>query len=169
MISAMTKHLGARRLLSTIVAALAAAGFVVSAPLEASASPAPARAGGSAALFDMRFFPVMQAAGSVLGHPYRWGGSAPGGFDCSGLVQWSFRQGGISLPRDSRSQRAATFPIAESELIPGDLVFFGSPVHHVGIYIGDGQMIHSPNSGGVVHIAPVHRRGMEPSSFGRVK
>lgn len=118
---------------------------------------------------DLRFIPVMQAAGSVLGTPYRWGGTDPSGFDCSGLVQWSFRHGGFELPRDSRSQRAATMPIAEWELEPGDLVFFGSPIHHVGIYLGDGQMIHSPHSGSVVHIAPIHRNGMQPSSFGRVK
>jgi cell wall-associated NlpC family hydrolase len=84
-------------------------------------------------------------------------------------VQWSFRQGGFELPRDSRSQRAATLPIAEWELQPGDLVFYGSPVHHVGIYVGDGLMIHSPRSGDVVRISPVHRTGMQPSSFGRVK
>jgi cell wall-associated NlpC family hydrolase len=165
----MTMHLGVRRHVSMLLVALSSLGLVMGAPGEAVAATARPALPAAAAFADLRFLPVMQAAGSALGTPYRWGGSGPGGFDCSGLVQWSFGQGGISLPRDSRSQRAATLPIAEWELQAGDLVFYGSPVHHVGIYVGDGQMIHSPRSGEVVRVSPVHRNGMQPSSFGRVK
>jgi cell wall-associated NlpC family hydrolase len=165
----MTTHLGVRRHVSLLVVAISSLGLVMGAPGEAVAATARPALPAATAFADLRFVPVMQAAGTALGTPYRWGGSGPGGFDCSGLVQWSFRQGGFELPRDSRSQRAATLPIAEWELQPGDLVFYGSPVHHVGIYVGDGQMIHSPRSGGVVSIVAVHRAGMHPSSFGRVK
>ena len=115
----------------------------------------------------MGLFPAMQAAGSVLGHPYRWGGSSPGGFDCSGLVRWSFAHAGRDLPRSSAAQRGATFPVARHDARPGDLVFFGNPTHHVGIYMGDGLMVHSPRRGDVVKIAPVDRTGAP--GFGRVK
>jgi cell wall-associated NlpC family hydrolase len=110
----------------------------------------------------------MQAAGSVIGHPYRWGGSSPGGFDCSGLVIWSFGHVGKSLPRSSGAQRAATKRIARHEAAAGDLVFFGSPVYHVGIYMGDGLMVHAPRAGRNVSVTSVDRMGSAPS-FGRVK
>jgi cell wall-associated NlpC family hydrolase len=165
----MTAPFRRHRVLSMLVVALTSVGVVVGSHAEAAAKAMTPAVPAATALADLRFVPVMQAAGSMLGTPYRWGGSSPGGFDCSGLVQWSFAQGGIGLPRDSRSQRAATTPISEWELQPGDLVFYGSPVYHVGIYMGDGQMIHSPRTGDVVKISPVHRSGMEPSSFGRVK
>lgn len=117
---------------------------------------------------NLRYFGVMQAAGSMIGHPYRWGGESPGGFDCSGLVRWSFATSGRSLPHSSGAQRAATTAIPAAEAVAGDLVFFGSPVHHVGIYMGNGLMIHSPRSGDVVKIASIHSMGSSPQ-FGRVK
>lgn len=117
---------------------------------------------------NLRYFGVMQAAGSVLGHPYRWGGESPGGFDCSGLVRWSFATSGRHLPHSSVAQRATTTAIPVHDAVAGDLVFFGSPVHHVGIYMGNGLMIHSPRSGDVVKIASVHSMGSAPQ-FGRVK
>jgi cell wall-associated NlpC family hydrolase len=105
---------------------------------------------------------AIAAAKSQLGLPYRYGGSSPStGFDCSGLMLWSWAQVGVSLPRTSGAQFAATQRIPISQLQPGDLVFFGSPVYHVGMYVGGGQMIHSPHTGDVVKISSIgYMRGV---------
>lgn len=79
---------------------------------------------------------------------------------------WSWAQAGVSLPRTSGAQRAATQRISYDQLQPGDLVFSGNPVHHVGMYIGGGQMIHSPRTGDVVKISPV--RVMGNTHYGRI-
>lgn len=110
---------------------------------------------------------AIAAARSRLGTPYRWGGATPAGFDCSGLMMWSWAQVGVSLPRTSGAQRAATQRISYDQLQPGDLVFTGNPVSHVGMYIGGGQMIHSPHTGDVVKISPVRAGGT--TSYGRVR
>jgi cell wall-associated NlpC family hydrolase len=133
-----------------------------------SAAPGTVAAPAAPMPHNLRYFGVMQAAGSVLGHPYRWGGDSPGGFDCSGLVRWSFATSGKHLPHSSGAQRAATTAIPADQAVAGDLVFFGSPVHHVGIYMGDGLMIHSPRRGDVVKVASIHTMGSSPH-FGRVK
>lgn len=131
------------------------------APSQPSA-PVAAPNGGAAA--------AIAAARSQLGLPYKWAGTSPAtGFDCSGLTQWAWRQAGVSIPRTSGAQRAGTQRISASQLQPGDLVFYGSPVHHVGLYIGGGQMIHSPRTGDVVKIAPIHRGFGNPSGYGRVR
>lgn len=96
---------------------------------------------------------AIDAALNQLGTPYVWGGESPGGFDCSGLTQWAFNQAGISLPRTASSQANAGTPVQRSQLQPGDLVYFYSPVTHIGIYIGDGKMVHAPTSGDVVKIS----------------
>ena len=106
------------------------------------------------------------AAQSVLGVPYRWAGATPAGFDCSGLVMWAYAHAGKSLPHSSSGQYSATQRISASQLAPGDLVFFGSPIHHVGLYIGGGQMIHAPHTGDVVRVAPISE--MSISGYGRV-
>jgi cell wall-associated NlpC family hydrolase len=112
---------------------------------------------------------AIAAAKSHLGLPYRYGGSSPStGFDCSGLMMWSWAQVGVSLPRTSRAQHAATQRVPISQLQPGDLVFFGSPVYHVGMYIGGGQMIHSPHTGDVVKISPIGYMGGTMSG-GRIR
>lgn len=93
---------------------------------------------------------VIRAAKRMLGKPYRYGGESPDrGFDCSGLVQYSHDKAGISVPRSSRAQLAASRPIALSNLKPGDLLFFriGGKPSHVGIYLGGGEFIHAPSSG----------------------
>ncbi|WP_010286147.1 C40 family peptidase [Kurthia massiliensis] len=93
---------------------------------------------------------IIAEARKYLGRKYVWGGSTPTtGFDCSGLTSWSFKQNGITIPRTSAQQYAASTKINASEAKAGDLVFFsyGKGVAHVGIYLGDGRMIHASNSG----------------------
>ena len=101
---------------------------------------------------------AVQAALSMRGTPYRWGGQSPGGFDCSGLVLWAYAQAGRGgLPHSSRMQVAMGRRISVGELVPGDLVAYGSPVHHIGIYIGGGQYVHAPRTGDVVKVASIYR------------
>ncbi|MFF0090624.1 NlpC/P60 family protein [Streptomyces canus] len=90
-----------------------------------------------------------------LGSPYVWGATGPDAFDCSGLVQAAYRSAGISLPRTTYAQIDAGQRVARSELLPGDLVFFYSGITHVGLYIGDGRMIHAPNPSAPVREAPI--------------
>ncbi|AXE79688.1 C40 family peptidase [Streptomyces atratus] len=91
----------------------------------------------------------------ALGKPYVWGATGPSSFDCSGLTQAAWRSAGVSLPRTTYTQISAGRHISRSELAPGDLVFFYSGVSHVGLYIGNGQMIHAPRPGAPVRIAPI--------------
>lgn len=98
---------------------------------------------------------IVATARKYLGVPYVWGGEDENGFDCSGLVQRVFAEHGITLPRVSRDQARAGVPVAVADLQPGDLVFFGDPVDHVGIYAGDGKMIVAPHRGEVVRVQDV--------------
>ena len=95
---------------------------------------------------------VVAYAMSQIGTPYVWGGSAPGGFDCSGLVMWAYAQVGVSLPHSSYAQYNYGVPVSSSELEPGDLVFFDG-LGHVGMYIGGGQFIEAPHTGAFVQIS----------------
>ncbi|MFH8895156.1 NlpC/P60 family protein [Streptomyces coeruleorubidus] len=90
-----------------------------------------------------------------LGSPYVWGATGPDAFDCSGLVQAAYRSAGVSLPRTTYSQIDAGRRVSRSELLPGDLVFFYAGISHVGIYVGNGRMIHAPNSSAPVRVAPL--------------
>jgi len=100
---------------------------------------------------------AVAAAHTVLGTPYRWAGASPsGGFDCSGLILWAWAHGGKSLPHSSRALYAMSRKIPVEQLQPGDLVFYNSPISHVGLYIGGGQMIHAPHTGDVVKISSIH-------------
>jgi len=90
-----------------------------------------------------------------LGSPYVWGATGPDAFDCSGLTQAAYRSAGVSLPRTTYAQIDAGRRVSRSELLPGDLVFFYSGISHVGIYVGDGQMIHAPNPTAPVRLAPI--------------
>ncbi|WP_370582090.1 peptidoglycan hydrolase RipC [Mycobacterium sp. OAS707] len=98
---------------------------------------------------------VIQAALSRIGSPYVWGGSGPGQFDCSGLVMWSFQQAGISLPHSSQALAQGGQPVSMDQIQPGDLVTYYSDASHVGIYIGDGMMVHASTYGTPVRVAPV--------------
>jgi cell wall-associated NlpC family hydrolase len=86
------------------------------------------------------------------GKPYVWAGAGPHSYDCSGLTQYAYRAAGIGLPHSSRAQATMGTPVSRDALQPGDLVFFYSPVGHVGMYIGNGQMVHAPRSGSVVKV-----------------
>ncbi len=95
---------------------------------------------------------IVSAAYSFLGIPYVWGGTTTAGFDCSGMVQAAHAAAGISIPRVSWDQGAAGVEVSASEALPGDIVYYG---WHVGIYIGNGQMIHAPEERDVVKISTV--------------
>ncbi len=102
---------------------------------------------------------VVSIAKQYLGAPYRWGASGPNSFDCSGFTMFVYRQVGVSLPHSSRAQIGSGQRVSKSDLEPGDLVFFGSPIHHVGIYVGGGMYIHAPSTGDVVKISSMSRGG----------
>ena len=96
---------------------------------------------------------LVEIARQLIGVPYRYGGSEPDdGFDCSGLVFYSYRRGGVSVPRTAAQQRRHALPVSAAELLPGDLDFFATRAKggHVGIYSGNGRFIHAPSSGGRV-------------------
>jgi cell wall-associated NlpC family hydrolase len=95
---------------------------------------------------------VVQTATQVMGTPYRWGGTGEDGFDCSGLIQYAYGEHGISLPRRSVDQAQSGQPVERviEELRAGDILTFSTregPVTHVGLYVGDGQFIHSASRG----------------------
>ncbi|MEN3123709.1 C40 family peptidase [Janibacter sp. LM] len=106
---------------------------------------------------------VIEIAKQYIGVPYVYGGTTPSGFDCSGFTQYVFAKAGKSLPRTTTEQQAATTPVSSPQ--PGDLVFFGSPAWHMGIYVGDGMMIDAPRTGKSVSIRPIFD-GV--SGYGRV-
>ena len=91
------------------------------------------------------------AAQSVIGSPYVYGASGPSSFDCSGLTSWAYAQAGVSIPRTSEAQaNAGTRIYSQSDLKVGDLVIFYGDFHHVGLYAGNGQVLHAPHTGAVV-------------------
>ncbi|MEU4354656.1 C40 family peptidase [Streptomyces virginiae] len=146
----------AKRLLAKLTAEERAA-YEAQAPGAASAAPAagpaapapPPPADGSRAARAVAF-----AYGSI-GKPYVWGSTGPGSFDCSGLTQAAWRSAGVSLPRTTYTQINAGRRVSRDQLAPGDLVFFYSGVTHVGLYVGNGQMIHAPRPGSTVRLAPI--------------
>jgi cell wall-associated NlpC family hydrolase len=117
-------------------------GVGASTPEGASVAP-PSRYGG-----------VVGIAMRYLGTPYVWGGASPSGFDCSGFTMYVYAQVGVSLPHSSYAQYGMGVPVSQSDLQPGDLVFFYG-LGHVGIYIGGGSYIHAPHTGDVVKISQI--------------
>lgn len=95
---------------------------------------------------------AVDAALSQLGKPYRWGAAGPDAYDCSGLTQWAWDKAGVSLPHSSRMQYSVTQRISRADLQLGDLIFFGSPIHHVAMYIGDGEVVEAPYGGSQVRV-----------------
>lgn len=95
---------------------------------------------------------VVEEAEKYLGVQYVWGGTSPSGFDCSGLMQYVYNKFGIDIPRVAEDQCGYTTHVSATELLPGDMVFFknSSGIHHVGMYVGDGNFIHAPYTGTVV-------------------
>lgn len=100
---------------------------------------------------------AIQAAQGQLGVPYKYATSNPGvSFDCSGLTHYAWGQAGVYLPRNSRAQAASLPHVPPAAAQPGDLIFYYSPISHVGIYLGGGQIIDAPNTGKVVRVATVN-------------
>ena len=91
-----------------------------------------------------------------VGKSYVWGASGPDSFDCSGLTMAAWATQGVSLPHNSGAQYASGTPVSESELQPGDLVFYYSPISHVGLYVGDGQVVNALNPGSGVQVSGLH-------------
>ncbi|MDL5156846.1 C40 family peptidase [Actinomycetospora termitidis] len=100
---------------------------------------------------------ALRAALSRQGAPYVWGATGPNTFDCSGLVQWAYRQIGVGMPRVAAAQQQVGQLVDPAQVQVGDLIFFGSPATHVGIYVGGGRFLEAPQSGDVVKVAPVRR------------
>jgi cell wall-associated NlpC family hydrolase len=110
--------------------------------------------------------PAVDLAQQHLGVPYVWGGESPSGFDCSGLLQYVYGQLGVDLPRVAADQARAGHPVASlADAVPGDLVAFGEPVDHIGIYAGNGLMVVAPKTGDVVKVQEIYR---EPTAIRRV-
>ena len=105
---------------------------------------------------------IVGIAQSYFGVPYVYGGTSPSGFDCSGFVQYVYRQAGVSLPRTASAQQAATTPVSNPRA--GDLVFFGSPAYHVGIYVSPGVMVDAQRPGTTIGY---HSIWTTPSGYGR--
>jgi len=105
---------------------------------------------------------IVGIAQSFFGVPYVYGGSSPSGFDCSGLTSYVYRQAGISIPRTASAQQAAATRVSDPQ--PGDLVFFGSPAYHVGIYVSPGRMIDAQRPGTVIGNHSIWTR---PAGYGR--
>jgi cell wall-associated NlpC family hydrolase len=98
---------------------------------------------------------AVQAALTRIGSPYSWGASGPNAFDCSGLVMWAFGQAGVNLPHSSQALANGGQAVSRDQMQPGDLVTYYSDASHVGIYIGDGMMVHASTYGTPVRVAPV--------------
>jgi cell wall-associated NlpC family hydrolase len=133
---------GAGVALSPLPAQATAVGGPSTATVAAAPAPAPTPAAQVA----------VDTALAQQGKPYVWGGAGPDSFDCSGLTQYAYAAAGITLPHSSSMQSTMGAPVAYADLQPGDLVFFYSPVSHVGMYIGNGQMVHAGTSGDVVKV-----------------
>ncbi|MGP3975158.1 NlpC/P60 family protein [Streptomyces sp. 8N114] len=107
---------------------------------------------------------ALAAAKGKVGSPYVWGATGPSSFDCSGLTSWAYKQAGASLPRTSQAQaNAGTRISSQSQLKPGDLVLFYDDLHHIGLYAGNGQVLHAPKPGANVRFEAM---GNMPFQFG---
>ena len=110
---------------------------------------------------------AVKLARTQLGVPYSYGGASPSGFDCSGLVMWVYGRLGVTLPHNAAALYDVGRPVSDARLRPGDLVFF-SGLGHVGLYVGDGKMIHAPQSGERVEIQALDARSNPPVGARRI-
>ncbi|MGH8823537.1 MAG: NlpC/P60 family protein [Jiangellaceae bacterium] len=108
---------------------------------------------------------AVRAALSKLGYPYVYGGKGPDSFDCSGFTSWAWRQAGVSLSSSSSAQASQGTRVSVSALQPGDILFYGSPVSHVAMYIGNGEVVHASNPRTDVTIAPAMQAGGSRKPF----
>ena len=146
---------GAGIALSPMAASASVGSAPASVPIaQASASTVTALPAYAPAARD-RALAAAHVAMAQRGKPYRWGGAGPNSFDCSGLVYSSYRAVGVNVPRTSRAQSTAGVRVPVTNLRAGDLLFFYSPVSHVGVYLGYGVMVHSSTYGKPVSIVPV--------------
>jgi cell wall-associated NlpC family hydrolase len=107
---------------------------------------------------------AIKFACAQIGKPYRFGAEGPGAFDCSGLVLAAWGRAGVSLPHNAAAQRRATKSVSRAKLRPGDLVFYYNDIHHVGLYAGNGWLVHASRAGEPVKMkrvddAPIHSYG----------
>jgi cell wall-associated NlpC family hydrolase len=118
-------------------------------PDEEPSSPPPPVKGGAGT--------AVSVAAQQIGKPYEWAAEGPDSFDCSGLTMYAWGKAGVSLPHSSGAQYQSLPHVARSQIRPGDLLFFGSPIHHVGIYEGGGIMINAPETGEFVRRDSIDR------------
>ena len=153
-----------RRLARAAAGALLCGGLLTTAALPAqAASPGGAVQFGGAGSFAPQQTPgtdpynLLMTAESYLGTPYRWGGTTPAGFDCSGFVQYVLASHGMYYPRTTDAMLAATRAVAPGDQRPGDLVFYmsGSSSYHMGFYAGNGWIVDSGSSGSTVRLRPM--------------
>ena len=169
----------ARRVTAPAVALLAGTGIVLapgmaqasaptamaqaSAPTAMAQASAPAPTAAEQQSYPPAPTPAAQTAVNTAmdqrGKPYEYGAAGPDSYDCSGLTQYAWAAAGVQLPHSSRQQSEIGTPIARADLQPGDLVFFYSPVSHVGIYIGNNQVVHAPTEGDVVKVSDIDAIG----------
>jgi cell wall-associated NlpC family hydrolase len=107
---------------------------------------------------------AVATARKQVGKPYVWAAAGPSAFDCSGLTMYSWAAAGVALPHSSSMQMGVGSRVSRSQLQPGDLVFFYNPVHHVGLYVGNGMMIHAPTSNDVVKYASIDNMPLSGAS-----
>ncbi|MGH3768869.1 MAG: C40 family peptidase [Pseudonocardiaceae bacterium] len=150
--------------LPTVLAAVTlAASNVLAFAGSAAAAPAPSStAAQSTSQADVTALRALHAALSQRGTRYRSGGNGPGGFDCSGLVQWAYRQAGLYLPRTAAAQSRVGVRVSLSQIRPGDLIFYsyGGRVGHVAMAAGDGMLIESSQSGHPIAKRRIYTRGL---------
>ncbi|MET9327078.1 NlpC/P60 family protein [Tsukamurella sp. NPDC003166] len=102
---------------------------------------------------------AVRAAVTRVGMPYAWGASGPGQFDCSGLMVWAYQQSGKSLPRTSQAQLSGGQPVSRDALQPGDIIVYYAAATHVGMYVGDGKVVHASTYGVPVQVVPIDAAG----------
>ncbi len=120
-------------------------------------APAPSETASPAPAPSSRAQVAVRAALSQVGKPYVWGAAGPDSYDCSGLMMWAWAQAGVSLPHNALMQYNATPRVAQSYWQPGDILFFGSPIHHDAMYIGNGRMVEAPYTGSHVRVVSAFR------------